>query len=240
MTQDGYNVGDEIEVRVEKIVPRGLGLAFAEKLTVFVPLAAAGDRVRVRITDLKKRTAFADIVEIIEPSLVRTEPACQYFGTCGGCDFQQMTYEAQLAAKIDIIRDCLQRIGKVDFAGEIRIVPSPSPLGYRSRAKWHVDRDERKIGYFGRYSHDVVDVEICPILTPPLQGELMRLRGNIEFETMWSDALEIEAASGDDGQVSTYSAELMEPTAEISFTAHDERYKFSARSFFQGNQLLIG
>src|SRR6476660_9717815 len=137
----GYSVGDELEVRVEKIVPRGLGLAFAEKLTVFVPLAAPGDRVRVRIHDLKKRTAFGEIVEVLEPSHVRQTPPCPYFGTCGGCDFQQMTYEAQLAAKVGIVRDCLERLGKIQIDGEIGIIPSPKPLEYRSRAKWHVDRE---------------------------------------------------------------------------------------------------
>src|SRR6476620_3102081 len=119
----GYSVGDELEVRVEKIVPRGLGLAFAEKLTVFVPLAAPGDQVRVRIHDLKKRTAFAEIVEVLAPSHVRQKPPCPYFGTCGGCDFQQMTYEAQLKAKADIIRDCLHRIAHVEVP-LVSVVPS--------------------------------------------------------------------------------------------------------------------
>ena len=238
--KNGYTVGDELEVRVEKIVPRGLGLAFAEKLTLFVGLSAPGDRVRVRITDLKKRTAFAEIVEVIEASPVRSLPPCPYFGTCGGCDFQQLTYEAQLTGKVEIIRDCLQRLGKIDIEGDIRVVPSPKQLEYRSRAKWNVDREARKIGYFKRYSHDVVDVEVCPILTPSLQAELTRLRSEIDFDAVWSDRLEIEAASGDDGQVSVYSAELLEQTADISFAAHGEKYTFSARSFFQGNQLLIG
>ncbi len=238
--KDGYSVGDELEVRVEKIVPRGLGLAFAEKLTVFVPLAAAGDRVRVRITDLKKRTAFAEIVEVLEPSPDRVAPPCLHFGTCGGCDFKQLTYEAQLAAKVAIIGDCLQRLGKVEFAGEIRIVPSPQQLGYRSRAKWHADREGRKFGYYGRYSHDVVDVRTCPVLTPGLQAELTRLRDVIDFDTVWSDRLEVEAASGDGDQTSVYSAELLERTTEISFTSGEDKYSFSARSFFQGNQLMIG
>ncbi len=236
----GYSVGDELDVRVEKIVPRGLGLAFAEKLTIFVPLAAPGDVVRVRVNELKKRTAFAEIVQILEPSVERQTPPCQYFGVCGGCDFQQLNYEAQLAAKVDIIRDCLRRLGKVDFAGEIRIVPSPLPLAYRSRAKWHADRASRKLGYFARYSHDVVDVETCPILAPTLQAELTRLRSAVDWDAMWSEGLEIEAASGDGESVSVYSSELLEKTSEIVFTAHEEKYSFSARSFFQGNQLLIG
>ena len=63
-----YTVGDILELKIEKIVPRGFGLAFADGLTVFVPLAVAGDRVRARIGHIKKRTAFADIVEILDAS----------------------------------------------------------------------------------------------------------------------------------------------------------------------------
>ena len=69
-----YKPGDLLDVEIQKIVPKGLGLAFAEKLTVFVPLSAAGDKVRVRINHLKGKIAFAEIEEIIEPSTDRIEP----------------------------------------------------------------------------------------------------------------------------------------------------------------------
>ena len=88
MTQKtDYAVGDILDVKIEKIVPRGFGLAFAERLTVFVPLAVAGDRVQVKIHHLKKRIAFAEIVKILEPSLKRIVPPCPHFGICGGCNF---------------------------------------------------------------------------------------------------------------------------------------------------------
>lgn len=234
-----YALGDELELKIEKIVPRGLGLAFAEGLTVFVPLSAGGDRVRVRIVDLKKRTAFGEIVEVLEPSPVRVVPPCPYFGTCGGCDFQQLSYEAQLRAKVDIVKDCLTRIGKIELDGDIRIIPSPQPLNYRSRANWHGDRDSKKLGYFGRYSHDVIDVETCPILTEPLQAELTRLRSTLEWSAVWNQIFEIDAASGDNGKISVHSSELVEPLSETMVTAQGEKYFFSAQSFFQANQLLV-
>ena len=73
-----------IELKIERIVPRGFGIGFADGLTVFVPLAAAGDRVRVEITQRKKKIAFARIVEVLESSADRREPPCHYFGECGG------------------------------------------------------------------------------------------------------------------------------------------------------------
>ena len=227
-----------LEVVIEKIVPNGFGLAFAENLTVFVPLAAKGDRLRVRVNQLKGKTAFAEIVEIIEPSPDRTAPRCPYFGRCGGCDFQQLNYAAQLAAKVGIIQDCLARIGRINYEREIPIIGSPRDYEYRSRAQWHLNTRKKKFGYFQRKSHDVIDVEICPILKPELQEVLTELRETIAWESFWSEMVEIESATAS-GDVSVYSAEIIEPTEEVAFTANGETYLHDATSFFQGNPFLI-
>jgi len=227
-----------IEVKIEKIVPNGFGLAFTEGMTVFVPLAARGDRLRVKINQKKGKTAFAGIVEIIEPSPDRTEPRCPYFGTCGGCNFQQLNYQAQLEAKVGIIKDCLSRIGKINYQDEIAIIGSPKPYEYRARAQWRVDVRGKKIGYFKGGSHDVLDVKSCPILVPEMQSLLTELRETIEWETFAGRIVEIEAASSGE-EVSIYSSEIMEPTDEISFEASGNRYFYDANTFFQGNPFLI-
>jgi 23S rRNA (uracil1939-C5)-methyltransferase len=227
-----------LEVTITKIVPNGYGLAFADSLTVFVSLAAAGDRLRVKITQKKGRTAFAEIVEIIEPSPDRAEPPCVYFAACGGCDFQQMNYAAQLRAKVGILRDSIERIGKINYQHEIEIIGSPRPLRYRARAQWHADTRRRKLGYFRRNSHDVIDVEDCPILTEELQNTLTKIRRELDWQSLWSERIEIEAANAGE-KVSIYSSELVEPTDEISFQLDDNRYFYDARSFFQGNPFLI-
>jgi 23S rRNA (uracil1939-C5)-methyltransferase len=219
-------------------VPNGFGLAFAENLTVFVALAAKGDKLRVKIIQKKGKTAFAEIVEILEPSPDRTEPECPYFGRCGGCNFQQLNYAAQLEAKVGIVRDCLTRIGRINYEKDIRIIGSPRDYKYRARAQWHIDTRKKKFGYFQRKSHEIIDAEICPILTPELEQTLKNLRGEIAWESFWSEIVEIEAAnSGED--VSIYSAEIIEPTDEIAFTAKGEKYFYDATSFFQGNPFLI-
>lgn len=233
-----YKTGDVLKVTVEKIVPRGLGLAFAEKLTVFVPLSAPGDRLSVRLAEVKGRTAFAEIEEIIEPSASRVEPPCKYFGICGGCDFQQLSYESQLAAKVDIIKDSLHRIGKIEFDGDIAILPSPKPFGYRSRAQWHLDTRNRKIGYFKRGTHEVIDVDHCPILDPVLDETLTELRADLDWGSFWAEEAVIEAAVGSNEDISLNSTELPEPAA-IAFEVAGERYAFDAASFFQGNASLV-
>jgi 23S rRNA (uracil1939-C5)-methyltransferase len=184
--------GDALEVSVERVVPGGAGLAHAEGLTVFVPLAAPGDRVRVRVERIKGRVAFAALVEILEPGPDRIEPPCPYFGRCGGCDFQQLSYAAQLRAKVEIIRDCLRRIGRLTVPGEIPITPSPAEWHYRSRARWQHDARHRRLGYYELASHRVCDVAECPVVLPEVQGALSRLRASRIGER---DDLNREAAS---------------------------------------------
>lgn len=248
-----------LEVLIEKIVPDGFGMAHAANLTIFVPLVAAGDRVRVRIERKKGKVAFAEIVEILEPSEDRLEPPCPHFGVCGGCDFQQLNYSAQLRAKVEIIRDCLRRIGKIDWQKEIEIVRSPNQWNYRTRAQWK--RDGKKLGYFERKSHRVCDVIVCPILTETLQNTLRSTREN----TNWDFAELRAAASGEAVSLSFantktdaepdenfYAANKIQEendridasprkskAEEISLKIGEFDYSFSADVFFQVNHALL-
>src|SRR5437868_14453409 len=144
-----------MEVTIERILPGGFGLAHAEGKTLMVALAAPGDRLRVRVERVKGTVGFASVIEVLEPSPMRTAPPCPYFGRCGGCDFQQLTYEAQLAAKVEIIRDCLRRIARLTPPAEIQITPAPDAWHYRARAQWQYDRARKWLGYYERGSHRV-------------------------------------------------------------------------------------
>jgi 23S rRNA (uracil1939-C5)-methyltransferase len=234
-----YQIGDLIEVEIKKIVPRGLGLAFAPELTIFVALAVAGDTVVARLTEIKGRTAFAEVEKVVTPSPQRITPPCPYVGRCGGCDFQQMTYAAQLEAKIGIIRDNLHRIGKIEYENEITVVPSPNEFGYRLRAQWHIDANKREIGYYERDSRNLVAIQHCPILLPELDNALQRVRSEIDWTKFWPDKGAIDAACGDGGAVSLYSPDLDLGDEEITMSAAGERYTFAAHAFFQGNKFLI-
>src|SRR2546429_172381 len=115
-----------LEVTIERILPGGLGLAHADGRTLLVALAAPGDRVRVRVERVQGRVAFASIVEIISPSPVRVEPACPYFGRCGGCDFQHLNYQAKFDPKAAILRACRRRIAQIDLKNEFPMTASPT------------------------------------------------------------------------------------------------------------------
>jgi 23S rRNA (uracil1939-C5)-methyltransferase len=237
--QPAYSTGDLLDVRIEKIVPGGHGMAFAEGLTMFVDLAVVGDRLHVELREIKGKIAFADIHSIIESSPNRIEPPCPYVGLCGGCNFQQMTYAAQLEAKVGIIRDCLHRIGKLEYDRDIPIIPSPAEFGYRLRAQWHISGAEKKIGYYRQNSRELIAIEHCPILSKELDDTLQQIRSEIDWADFWPDKGAVDAACGDGGEVSVYSDELGIKDELISMTAAGEKFEFTAKTFFQGNRFLI-
>ncbi|HYJ88727.1 MAG TPA: class I SAM-dependent RNA methyltransferase [Pyrinomonadaceae bacterium] len=229
---------ETFEVEIERLLPGGVGLAHAGSLTLFVALAAPADLVRVKVDRVQGKVGFASIVEIVRPSPVRVEPPCPYFGLCGGCDFQQLTYEAQLEAKVEIIRDCLHRIARIDGPLDIPIQGSPKEWHYRARAMWQVDASTRKLGYFVRGSRDVCDVEYCAVLIPPLQDTLEKVRAEINTAASTPHRRDIEVVAGDDG-ISLSPAIAGFQTREVMRVVGDEIYHFNAEAFFQINHELL-
>ncbi|HEX8721675.1 MAG TPA: class I SAM-dependent RNA methyltransferase [Pyrinomonadaceae bacterium] len=230
--------GAEVEVRVERILPGGVGLAYAEGQTVFVSLAAPGDLARVRVDSVRGRLAFASVVEVLEPSPARVEPPCPYFGRCGGCDFQQLAYEAQLEAKAEIIRDCLRRVARVEPPARVEVVPSPEAWRYRSRARWQHDPRRRLLGYYERGSHRVCDVADCPVAAPEVNERLKRLRGMMG-EGRLPHASEFEAVAGDEGVALDPAVSEGDEREQVRHVG-GETYRFDAGCFFQINHTLLG
>lgn len=231
-------MGECFAVEIERILPGGMGLAHAAGKTVFVSLAAPGDSVRVQVEREQGNVLFASVVEVLTPSRVRVEPPCPYFGRCGGCDFQQLTYEAQLAAKAEIISDCLQRIARLDHMPEIEVQPSPNNWRYRVRATWQIDREQQTIGYYERGSRRVCDVADCAVLMPELQATLERVRAT-DWNEFPADLKHLDVVAGENGvSLAPEFAEFR--TNELSLRVGNEVYRYNAESFFQINPALVG
>jgi 23S rRNA (uracil1939-C5)-methyltransferase len=228
----------KLEVKIERLLPGGVGLAHANDLTLFVSLAAPGDILRVRIDRVKGKVGFASVVEVLQPAPDRVEPPCPYFGRCGGCDFQHLTYQAQLDAKLQIIRDCLHRIAKVEAPLDITMRASPSEWHYRARANWQVDSATKHLGYFERGSNRVCDVEYCAVLVPELQGALAQLRHEILADPPGEQLRDIDATVGDEG-VSVAPPLAGLKTDIVSRIIGKETYYVSAEAFFQVNHELL-
>ncbi len=128
--------GEELEVLVESAAFEGKGVARAEGLVVFVRGAVPGDRARVRITSAKKSFAEADVVALVSPSSLRVPARCRYFGTCGGCTWQQVEYGAQLEFKRQHVVDSLERIGGFGGVTVHRTLGSERIYGYRNKMEF--------------------------------------------------------------------------------------------------------
>jgi 23S rRNA (uracil1939-C5)-methyltransferase len=226
-----------VEVEVERILPGGVGLAHTGGMTIFVALAAPGDRLRVTIDRVQGNVSFASIKEILTPSPVRVEPPCPYFGRCGGCDFQQITYEAQLVAKAEIIRDCLRRIARLETPPDIAVHVSPREWRYRARATWQVDQEQESVGYYERASRRVCDVADCAVLVPDLQTTLEQVRAT-RRDALPDGLKHIDVVLGENG-VSLAPEFADFRTSEVSLKIFDEVYSYNAKAFFQINQDLL-
>ena len=137
---------------IEKLVYGGEGLARLEGKVVLVPFVLPGEVVRVEIERAKNDLWRGRLIEVLQPSPLRIAPGCPYFQRCGGCQYQHIDYPAQLEQKREILREVLQRVGKIEFAGEIGVI-SGEPWQYRNRVQLHVEGG--KVGYFAQGSRDL-------------------------------------------------------------------------------------
>ena len=162
-------------VVIERLAHGGEGVGrLPDGRVCFVMLAAPGDRVRVRVTESHPRWARGELAAVLEPGPSRTAPGCPLFGRCGGCQWQHVTLEAQRAAKQATVAHAL--------GAEVLPIETPGPaLGYRRRARLHLEMG--RVGYRALRSHEVVDVPSCPLLLPPLEAALLRLRAALSGRT---------------------------------------------------------
>ncbi|WP_454801692.1 23S rRNA (uracil(1939)-C(5))-methyltransferase RlmD [Mucilaginibacter phyllosphaerae] len=138
-------------VTVIDIAEEGKGVGKAEDFVLFIEKAVPGDVADVEVYRSKKSFGEAKITKLITPSEYRVPAFCEHFGTCGGCKWQHMTYDAQLKFKQKAVHDALTRIAKIDVEHMDTIVPSPADRYYRnkleytfSNKRWLYDGESRE------------------------------------------------------------------------------------------------
>jgi 23S rRNA (uracil1939-C5)-methyltransferase len=163
-----------VDLKIEDIAFGGKGVGREQGKAVFVPYTIEGEVVSAEILREKKQFAEAELVEVKQSSEHRVPPGCTYFGRCGGCAYQHINYEHQLAIKWRQVRDVLHRIGKLKDVPIRPIIPSPKQYEYRNRITVHVQ--DGVIGFFRRDSHRLIDIEYCPISRNGVNRALVELR----------------------------------------------------------------
>ena len=177
--------GDRLKLSVETLASSGDGIARFEGYTVFVPHGVPGDLVSAYIEKTTPRFGVARILEIVNPSTNRIVPFCSVFPKCGGCKLQFLSYKKQIEFKIQVLKNDLERIGKVDFLGAIKALTAENPTACRNKTAFAIQKKPNsnyiKIGFYRHGSHEVVDSSNCDALQAPLNltKEIIREQLNI-------------------------------------------------------------
>jgi tRNA/tmRNA/rRNA uracil-C5-methylase (TrmA/RlmC/RlmD family) len=208
-------VDDVITIEALELVAGGDAIARLDGFPVFASGVFPGDVARVRLYEVKKGFAKAELVEVLSPGVLRRAAPCPVADDCGGCDWTALRLDAQLEAKRTILAESLRRIGKLDPATLPEVKVHPSPLNYRLRSRLHADGDA--VGFYAMRSNRVVplaaECEVVGIETArhPTAGEQWELEGTI-----------------------------VRDEREISITAAGFTYRLGTRDFFQVNRHLLG
>jgi 23S rRNA (uracil1939-C5)-methyltransferase len=158
----------ELELHVDSLAYGGNGVARLNGFVVFVRRGLPGDTVRARVTKVKRSHAEALATEVLRPSEHRVEAPCTHYPACGGCRFQDLAYDVQLAAKVDQVADSLRRLGGILEPPLEDAVAAESVFFYRNKLEYSFTQleDGPTLGFHraGRWD-EVLEIERCWLTT---------------------------------------------------------------------------
>jgi 23S rRNA (uracil1939-C5)-methyltransferase len=176
---------------------RGLGIARVDGQVVFLFGALAGEEVTARITAVRRKHAFADTVEVHQASADRVEPLCPYFGSCGGCHLQHLSYPAQLETKRRVLVEALSRQGLL-LPDAVGVAGSAEEWRYRWRGEFHLSHEGPPLGFTRRSDYRVLGVTDCPIHHPSI-GLSLRAVGEVAA-SQGADVQTVQLTVGEEGR----------------------------------------
>ena len=159
---------EELELSIDSLAYGGNGVARLNGFVVFVRRGLPGDVVRARVTKVKRNHAEALAVDVVTPSPLRVEAPCRHYPACGGCRFQDLAYESQVAAKEEQVADALRRIGGIPEPPLEPIVPAVEVFHYRNKLEYSFTATPQgpALGFHraGRWD-EVLDIRRCWLTT---------------------------------------------------------------------------
>ena len=202
---------------------------------MFVFGGIPGEEVLAEVVRVHRKYASARVVEVLAASPSRVDPPCPYFGECTGCQWQHVSYQAQLAAKRDKVVDALARVGGFQDPVVRDVVPSPSEYGYRNHARFTVNR-EGALGFVNRETRRFVRIDDCMLMHQGINGILRRLQDECGETTQ----LSIRAGKGTQDYL--VQPTLVNPAVTVATgqkryveSVGGRRFFVSSPSFFQVN-----
>jgi 23S rRNA (uracil1939-C5)-methyltransferase len=255
------------EITLDKLTYGGEAMGrLPDGRAVFVPFGLPNEIVKIRLTQEKQNFARGEIVEIIKSSPERITPKCKHFfsplllgeglgvRSCGGCHYQNLSYENQLKAKTEILRDQLQRIGKIENPPVHEMIPSPSEWNYRNNIQFHLT-NEGKLGFINAKGNSAFAIEECHLPENSINSfwKELNFESNLNLER-------VSLRSGDENDLMLILESESPETPELEIEADvsvihvyenhpvviagqdhtfikilDKAFKVSASSFFQVN-----
>ena len=159
-TNTQINRGDKLELTLSAWGRLGEALAYWNDREVFVSGGIPGEEVVAEIVAIRRKYIAAKVVQVTKASPARIDAPCQYYGACSGCQWQHVSYEAQLSAKQDRVIDSLFRVGGFINPNVLPVLPSPDQLGYRNHARFTI-KEHGSLGFVNRETHRFVKIDTC-------------------------------------------------------------------------------
>jgi 23S rRNA (uracil1939-C5)-methyltransferase len=178
-----WKQGQQIEVPITDLAEGGNGVGRYGDHVVFVPDTVPGDRASVRLVRVKSKYAEGKLLELLEASSSRVRPACIVADKCGGCQWQQIEYDRQLAAKRQLVLSALERVGGFSDPPVGEVLPSPSPFGYRNKVTYPLrlsPTGQVRAGYYQKGSHRLINLNQCPVQDERLNPLLANIKQDIQ------------------------------------------------------------
>ena len=169
---------DEIyDVNIEGLENEGAGVCRINGMVVFVPKALTGEKVRIRITEIKKNYAKGKVIEVLEKSKHRVDSGCPYYEECGGCNLRHQDSKENLKFKKEKVENAIKRIGKLDIKVN-DVVSSFRDDNYRNKASFKVENN--KIGFYSEGTYQLVDIKECKLMKKEINDSLYYIRKYLE------------------------------------------------------------
>jgi 23S rRNA (uracil1939-C5)-methyltransferase/tRNA (uracil-5-)-methyltransferase len=226
-----------IEVEIQSLTNLGSGVARVDGWVVFVPFSLPGETVKARVFRNDKNCSHADLVEVVTPSADRVQPGCPLFGDCGGCQYQHLAYDQQLAWKTRQVGELMKHMAAIEFPVNF-CLSSDQIWNYRSKITPHFEKDRDgnlgPIGFLmnGRRSQ-LVDVPQCPIAMDTINEALPDVRADLHRRAASFKRGATVLLRATAGRVET------NPKATASETVGELTFQFLAGDFFQNNPFIL-
>ena len=209
---------------------------------VLVPFTLPGERAQIHV----EKGIDAHLEQVIQAAPERIAPVCPVFSRCGGCNYQHAPYSFEQSAKIEILREQLRRVGKIEYAGEIPAITGPE-LGYRNRIQLHVK--DRRLGFLAAGFHQLVPVSDCPIASPRLNQAIHDLETRMK-EPRFPHFIQSLELFTNEADLQLNVLETERPVAQwfykscgsvvaLDYPTSYGAFRVSPRSFFQVNRFLL-